>query len=74
MSIDMVLLDAVVAVAKAGGFREAARITGSNASRQIFSDLWLYYNVRRLIPAPLQAFIDFVHEINARDKPVSYTS
>ena len=33
MAIDMALLDAVVAVAKAGGFREAARITGSNASR-----------------------------------------
>lgn len=33
MAIDMALLDAVVAVAKAGGFREAARVTGSNASR-----------------------------------------
>ncbi|UJL39918.1 LysR family transcriptional regulator [Pantoea agglomerans] len=33
MAIDMALLEAVVAVAKAGGFREAARITGSNASR-----------------------------------------
>lgn len=33
MAIDMALLDAVVAVAKAGGFRKAARITGSNASR-----------------------------------------
>ncbi|MGC0916229.1 LysR substrate-binding domain-containing protein [Pantoea agglomerans] len=33
MAINMALLDAVVAVAKAGGFREAARVTGSNASR-----------------------------------------
>ncbi|WP_337037210.1 LysR family transcriptional regulator [Pantoea agglomerans] len=33
MAIDMALLDAVVVVAKAGGFREAARVTGSNASR-----------------------------------------
>jgi len=33
MAIDMALLDAVVAVAKAGGFRNAARATGSNASR-----------------------------------------
>jgi len=39
-----------------------------------FSGPWLYYNDRRLIPAPLQAFIDFVREINAREKPVSYTS
>ena len=33
MSMDIALLHAVVEVAKAGGFREAARITGSNASR-----------------------------------------
>ncbi|ARU94050.1 LysR family transcriptional regulator [Tatumella citrea] len=33
MAIDMSLLHAVVAVAKAGGFREAARMTGSNPSR-----------------------------------------
>ncbi|TDQ20210.1 DNA-binding transcriptional LysR family regulator [Raoultella sp. BIGb0149] len=33
MSMDMGLLHAVVEVAKAGGFREAARITGSSASR-----------------------------------------
>ena len=33
MSIDIALLHAVVEVAKAGGFREAARVTGSNASR-----------------------------------------
>lgn len=39
-----------------------------------FSGPWLYYNDRRLIPAPLQAFIDFVRETNAREKPVSYTS
>lgn len=32
MPIDISLLHAVVAVAKAGGFREAARMTGSNAS------------------------------------------
>lgn len=30
-----------------------------------FSGLWLYYNDRRLIPAPLQAFIDYVRELNA---------
>ncbi|WP_052118410.1 LysR family transcriptional regulator [Erwinia oleae] len=33
MKLDMALLHAVVAVAKAGGFREAARVTGSNPSR-----------------------------------------
>ena len=33
MAVDIALLEAVVAVAKAGGFREAARVTGSNASR-----------------------------------------
>ncbi len=33
MALDIALLHAVVAVAKAGGFREAARITGSNPSR-----------------------------------------
>jgi len=33
MAMDMALLHAVVAVAKAGGFREAARVTGSNPSR-----------------------------------------
>ncbi len=33
---------------------------------QSFSGLWLYYNDRRLIPAPLQAFLDYVREINAR--------
>lgn len=33
MPIDIGLLHAVVEVAKAGGFREAARITGSSASR-----------------------------------------
>lgn len=33
MKLDIALLHAVVAVAKAGGFREAARVTGSNASR-----------------------------------------
>ena len=33
MTMDMALLHAVVAVAKAGGFREAARMTGSNPSR-----------------------------------------
>lgn len=31
-----------------------------------FSGLWLYYNDRRLIPAPLQAFLDYVRECNAR--------
>jgi DNA-binding transcriptional LysR family regulator len=30
-----------------------------------FSGPYLYYNDRRLIPVPLQAFIDFVREINA---------
>lgn len=29
-----------------------------------FSGLWLYYNDRRLIPAPLQAFLDYVRELN----------
>lgn len=33
MRLDLGLLQAVAAVAKAGGFREAARVTGSNASR-----------------------------------------
>lgn len=33
MKLDITLLHAVVAVAKAGGFREAARVTGSNPSR-----------------------------------------
>ncbi|QZY96932.1 LysR substrate-binding domain-containing protein [Pantoea dispersa] len=33
MALDMALLHAVVAVAKAGGFREAARMSGSNPSR-----------------------------------------
>ncbi|WP_312055550.1 LysR substrate-binding domain-containing protein [Pantoea brenneri] len=33
MAVDIALLEAVVAVAKAGGFREAARVSGSNASR-----------------------------------------
>lgn len=33
MALDIALLHAVVAVAKAGGFREAARVTGSNPSR-----------------------------------------
>lgn len=33
MNLDFALLHAVVSVAKAGGFREAARITGSNPSR-----------------------------------------
>lgn len=33
MKLDIGLLHAVVAVAKAGGFREAARMTGSSASR-----------------------------------------
>lgn len=33
MKLDIMLLHAVVAVAKAGGFREAARVTGSNPSR-----------------------------------------
>lgn len=33
MTMDIALLHAVVAVAQAGGFREAARITGSNPSR-----------------------------------------
>ncbi|AEX54578.1 LysR family transcriptional regulator [Rahnella aquatilis] len=33
MPMDIALLHAVVEVAKAGGFREAARVTGSNASR-----------------------------------------
>ncbi|MFS2222641.1 LysR family transcriptional regulator [Pantoea sp. B65] len=33
MKLDIALLHAVVAVAKAGGFREAARVTGSNPSR-----------------------------------------
>ena len=32
MKIDIALLHAVVAVAKAGGFREAARMIGSNPS------------------------------------------
>ena len=31
-----------------------------------FSGPWLYYNDRRLIPGPLRAFIDFVHEDNRR--------
>lgn len=30
-----------------------------------FSGLWLYYNDRRLIPAPLQAFLDYIRERNA---------
>jgi len=29
-----------------------------------FSGPWLYYHDRRLIPAPLQAFIDFIREDN----------
>ncbi len=33
MSMDLALLNAVIAVAKAGGFREAARATNSNPSR-----------------------------------------
>ncbi|KJV47871.1 LysR family transcriptional regulator [Pantoea sp. BL1] len=33
---------------------------------QSFSGLWLYYNDRRLIPAPLQAFLDYVRELNAQ--------
>lgn len=33
MKLDFALLNAIVAVANAGGFREAARITGSNPSR-----------------------------------------
>lgn len=33
MALDMALLHAIVAVAKAGGFREAARMSGSNPSR-----------------------------------------
>lgn len=33
MALDIALLHTVVAVAKAGGFREAARMTGSNPSR-----------------------------------------
>jgi DNA-binding transcriptional LysR family regulator len=33
MALDIALLHAVVAVAKAGGFREAARVTGTNPSR-----------------------------------------
>lgn len=33
MKLDITVLHAVVAVAKAGGFREAARVTGSNPSR-----------------------------------------
>lgn len=33
MALDIALLQAVVAVAKAGGFRQAARVTGSNPSR-----------------------------------------
>ena len=32
---------------------------------QSFSGLWLYYNDRRLIPAPLQAFLDYVRELNS---------
>lgn len=33
MKLDFALLNAIVAVANAGGFREAARVTGSNPSR-----------------------------------------
>jgi DNA-binding transcriptional LysR family regulator len=33
-----------------------------------FSGPYLYYNDRRLIPAPLQAFIDFVREDNLKHK------
>ena len=33
---------------------------------QSFSGLWLYYNDRRLIPAPLQAFLDYVRELNVQ--------
>lgn len=35
-----------------------------------FAGPWLYYNDRRLIPAPLQAFIDYVRETNLR-QPVA---
>ncbi|MXP54313.1 LysR family transcriptional regulator [Pantoea sp. Seng] len=35
---------------------------------QSFSGLWLYYNDRRLIPAPLQAFLDYVRELNVQDE------
>ena len=30
-----------------------------------FPGLWLYYNDRRLIPAPLQAFLSWIRELNA---------
>lgn len=33
MKLDFALLNAIVAVANAGGFREAARVTGTNPSR-----------------------------------------
>ncbi len=35
---------------------------------QSFSGLWLYYNDRRLIPAPLQAFLDYVRELNVQPR------
>lgn len=68
----MALMDAVVAVAKGGGFRAAARVTASNASRLTFSDSWLDYNDWRLIPVPLQAFLDSIREKNARETPQLY--
>jgi DNA-binding transcriptional LysR family regulator len=37
-----------------------------------FSGPWLYYSDRRLIPAPLKAFIDFVREKNEREKTQPY--
>ncbi|KEA50976.1 LysR family transcriptional regulator [Mangrovibacter sp. MFB070] len=33
-----------------------------------FSGPWLYYPDRRLVPAPLRAFIDFIHELNAYER------
>lgn len=32
-----------------------------------FSGPWLYYPDRRLVPAPLRAFIDFIHEMNTQE-------
>lgn len=41
---------------------------------QSFSGLWLYYNDRRLIPAPLQAFLDYVRELTRSRRRVNQQS
>jgi DNA-binding transcriptional LysR family regulator len=66
MKANLADLNAFVAVARAGGFRDGARTSGGALEPvlepwwQCFAGPYLYYPGRRLMPAPLRAFVDFI--------------